>query len=96
MSKIAGSYTQAIRAVRMLRFLESGERVHMSVLVERFRVHERTIRRDIKMLRAAGEDVVCRVSTVWHRGKAKAVVVKPEPTKTQLKEDLERIKDRWL
>lgn len=43
-----------IRCLRILRHLEAGHRVTMQACAERFRVHQRTIRRDLEALEAAG------------------------------------------
>lgn len=42
------------RAIAILRMLEGGARVRLAPLAEMFGVHERTVRRDIEALEAAG------------------------------------------
>jgi predicted DNA-binding transcriptional regulator YafY len=58
-----------IRAIAILRLLESGRPVRLAPLSARFGVHERTIRRDIEALEAAGVPITTKGgSTRWCSG----------------------------
>lgn len=64
MGRPRGLGEQAVRLLKLLRRLESGENLHLYRLSEEFLVSERTIRRDVRILQIAGETVWFEYGTV--------------------------------
>jgi predicted DNA-binding transcriptional regulator YafY len=63
-------YSQAVRAIRLLRALECAPwtepRIRVEVLTARFGVTHRSLRRDVAALVSAGEPIVMRGGFVWY------------------------------
>jgi predicted DNA-binding transcriptional regulator YafY len=65
-SRPTGTHTQAVRCLQLIRELERQPGVHwLEDIAKRLHVDERTIRRDINALRAAGERVWFKNGGAW-------------------------------
>jgi len=73
MGRPKGASQQTLRAIRLLRRLDRGERICLYRTAEELGVSDRTLSRDIRVLREAGEKVVRRGDKFWIEAKAKDV-----------------------
>lgn len=73
MGRPKGASQQTLRAIRLLRRLDRGERLCLYGTAEELGVSDRTLSRDIRVLREAGEKVVRRGDKFWIEAKAKDV-----------------------
>jgi predicted DNA-binding transcriptional regulator YafY len=73
MGRPKGASQQTLRAIRLLRRLDRGERICLYGTAEELGVSDRTLSRDIRVLREAGEKVVRRGDKFWIEAKAKDV-----------------------
>ena len=96
MGRPATEYTQAVRVIRLLRYLEPGKRYRIDELAAKMGVHDRTIARDVKALMKAGEPIRRSEYVVWFvpRGIEQAPV--PKPSKKVDRTSLAKVKEAWL
>lgn len=73
MGRPKGASQQTLRVIRLLRRLDRGERICLYGTAEELGVSDRTLSRDIRVLREAGEKVVRRGDKFWIEAKAKDV-----------------------
>lgn len=65
MGRPNGVGVQAYRIVRILRRLDSGDRLPFIGTANEMGISERTLHRDVRLLRAAGENIVRRGDKFW-------------------------------
>ncbi len=73
MGRPKGASQQTLRAIHILRRLDRGERLCLYGTAEELGVSDRTLSRDIRVLREAGEKVIRRGDKFWIEAKAKDV-----------------------
>ena len=71
MGRPKGASQQTLRAIRILRRLDRGERLCLYGTAEELGVSDRTLSRDIRVLREAGEKVIRRGDKFWLDPKVK-------------------------
>lgn len=65
MARPQGTGVQALRIVRILRRLDSAEKLLFTNTANEMGVSERTLHRDVRLLRDAGENITFRDNKFW-------------------------------
>lgn len=65
MARPQGTGVQALRIVIILRRLDKGDRLPFTSTANEMGVSERTLHRDVRLLREAGENIVRRGDKFW-------------------------------
>lgn len=90
----AGTYTQAVRAVRILRRLYLNEILELSEVAEYLNVTERTIRRDLQAIQQGGVKIKRCVKKFWLAPNQQTS--EPIRVTRSVPDLMARAKEKWL